>query len=126
MRIDQSLSAICGKCGIVCTFRHVQATNETLEEAVREALQEEMAGVRIAIIEALQAELSAISVPAPQVVQVTSGASPTDHAVPDAALFIPASTGQADLDGSLRVATVTKDAGVGAALEALKKVKERG
>ena len=125
MRIDQSLSAICGKCGIVCTFRHVQATSETLEEAVREALQEEMAGVRVAIIEALQAELSAISVSAPQVVPV-GAASPTDHAVPDAALFIPSSAGQADLDGSLRVETVTKDAGVGAALEALKKVKERG
>ncbi len=125
MRIDQSLSAICGKCGIVCTFRHVQATSETLEEAVREALQEEMAGVRVAIIEALQAELSALTLPAPQVVQVTT-AGQTDHAVPDAALFIPSSAGQADLDGSLRVETVTKDAGVGAALEALKKVKERG
>ena len=126
MRIDQSLSAICGKCGIVCTFRHVQATSETLEEAVREALQEEMAGVRVAIIEALQVELSALTLPAPQVVQVTTAAGPTDHAVPDAALFIPSSAGQADLDGSLRVETVTKDTGVSAALEALKKVKERG
>ena len=126
MRIDQSLSAVCGKCGIVCTFRHVQATNETLEEAVRDALQEEMAGVRIAIIEALQAELSGMVAPAPQVVQMMGSASPTDHVVPDAARFIPSATGQADLDGSLRVETVTKDAGVGAALEALKKVKERG